>query len=113
CPGTYIVIITDSNGCQINDTIIINSLVSVNEKIDPKIKIFPNPARDVVTIILESDNSFTQIKFMNMLGQVEFLENFKNRNQLTLNTYSLSAGMYMVHLSGENGIPVLLPVLIE
>ena len=50
---------------------------------------------------------------MNMLGQVEFLENFKNRNQLTLNTYSLSAGMYMVHLSGENGIPVLLPVLIE
>jgi len=113
CPGTYVAIITDSNGCQLNDTTIINSFVSINQAVTPTVKVFPNPARDLVTIILGSENRFTQIKCMNMLGQVEFLQNFKNRNQITLNTNPFSAGKYIIQLSGKNCSPILLPVLIE
>ena len=62
-------------------------------------KVYPNPAADVLYVDV-TDNTVQQIAIMNMAGNV--IGNYAvTQKQLTINTSSLPAGVYMLQLSGS------------
>lgn len=113
CAGTYVLILTDSNGCELYDTVVINSMVSVAEKSGSAVKLFPNPARDMVTIELDSENDYNKIQLLNLLGQPILSENCTNKSQITLKTENLCSGQYFILLTGQNSSPYQISILIE
>jgi len=97
-PGTYQVIVTDSNGCikAVIDTV---DLVGIYE-INPShlyFNVFPNPTSGLVKI--ETDAEVQYVQLLNLMGEevlsVEYSDNFQ------LNTSHLPDGLYIIRLVGE------------
>ncbi len=65
------------------------------------IKVFPNPATDVVNITVSNDISTVQV--MNYLGMIVYSENITQEKTITLNTSRYSAGNYLVRFVTNNG----------
>ncbi len=65
------------------------------------IKVFPNPATDVVNITVSNDISTVQV--MNYLGMIVYSENIAQEKTITLNTSNYSAGNYLVRFVTNNG----------
>jgi len=65
------------------------------------IKVFPNPAADVVNITISNDISTVQV--MNYLGMVVYSENITQDKTITLNTSHYSTGNYLVRFVTNNG----------
>ncbi len=65
------------------------------------IKIFPNPATDVVNITVSNDISTVQV--MNYLGVIVYSENITQEKTITLNTSRYSAGNYLVRFVTNSG----------
>ncbi len=65
------------------------------------IKVFPNPATDVVNITVSNDISTVQV--MNYLGMVVYSENITQEKTITLNTSNYSAGNYLVRFVTNSG----------
>jgi hypothetical protein len=59
--------------------------------------IFPNPANDFFTIELTQATDFN-VEVLNVAGQTVLANNFTDVNTATLNTSSLSAGVYLVNV---------------
>ena len=68
-----------------------------------EIRMFPNPATDMVNISIElNDASNTSVSVINMVGQVVISNDFgmlNGSNRLELNVSSLPAGMYIVEIN--------------
>ena len=65
------------------------------------IKIYPNPAANVVNITVSNDISIVQV--MNYLGMIVYSENITQEKTITLNTSNYSAGNYLVRFVTNNG----------
>ena len=65
------------------------------------IKVFPNPATDVVNITVSNDISTVQV--MNYLGMITYSENITQEKTITLKTSNYSAGNYFVRFVTNNG----------
>jgi len=65
------------------------------------IKVFPNPATDVVNITVSNDISTVQV--MNYLGMVVYSENIAQEKTIMLNTSRYSAGNYLVRFVTNSG----------
>jgi hypothetical protein len=70
------------------------------------IKIYPNPAKDFVTVnINEFDGELNEINLINVQGQIIYTLNTKNQSKIfDLKTNSFSEGIYMLQLHTSNGI---------
>lgn len=70
------------------------------------IKIYPNPAKDFVTVnINEFDGELSEINLINVQGQIIYTLNKKNQSKIfDLKTNSFSEGIYMLQLHTSNGI---------
>jgi len=82
--------------CDYNTTEILERL-----SFDKKFKIFPNPANDIVTIELESNNEQNyHIHLIDMLGKVKFSLDQLSANQKTLilNMKSFEKGIYFIQV---------------
>ncbi len=56
--GTYVVTITDANGCTYMDSVVVNSAaVGINEITASSVSMYPNPVSDVLTITVENNQS--------------------------------------------------------
>jgi hypothetical protein len=56
--GTYVVTITDANGCTYMDSVVVNSAaVGINELTASSVSMYPNPVSDVLTITVENNQS--------------------------------------------------------
>jgi hypothetical protein len=64
---------------------------------EKEIKVFPNPAKDILRVQLPADVKGAQISLVNILG-----ETVASTNLLELNVSNLASGIYFVHVSGEN-----------
>ncbi|MBP7808298.1 MAG: T9SS type A sorting domain-containing protein [Bacteroidia bacterium] len=66
------------------------------------IKIYPNPASDILNIDLNAlDKTETVVEIKNMLGQTVYETKSLNQH-LVVNTSSISNGVYMVHIVQNN-----------
>jgi len=97
--GTYIVIVSDQNGCERTDTVIVNQLTSVNMvQGDIPFNIYPNPANTSFTIEVSQLNKETTLSIQNVLGQSVYtavVTSLKTKVDLS----GFAEGVYLVELS--------------
>jgi len=65
------------------------------------VKLYPNPATNQVTVMMES--SFNSIEITNTIGQVIYKANLSDR-QVIIDITQYGAGMYYVKLQGDKGM---------
>lgn len=77
-------------------------------QVDNSLKVFPNPAKDKITVdilsagINLSDNSLLLIT--DVAGKIIYKEKISQQNAITLNTSTYSNGMYFVSVKTKDGI---------
>jgi ligand-binding sensor domain-containing protein len=92
----------------------INIKVGINENTNfqSAISIFPNPTTGKLNIDLGRNYPEVSIAVRNIIGQVLFIENFKNRNTVNFEI-SGSAGIYFVEVKTKEGESVNIKVIKE
>lgn len=71
----------------------------INQKDDPQISVYPNPANEVITI--SAPSRIKGIKVVNLLGQIVIIQNGFSDN---LDISNLKSGMYILKIIQENGV---------
>lgn len=66
------------------------------------LKLYPNPAKDVLNIAIANGNLPDSFVIYNNLGQVITQAKVSSENDLKVNTSSFSAGIYMIRVSKDN-----------
>ena len=73
---------------------ILYSMEGVEEYAEQMVEVYPNPAKDVLTVKAEN---ITNVVVYNTVGQKVFEQNV-NDDEITINTNGFDAGMYMVRV---------------
>ncbi|MBL4654773.1 MAG: T9SS type A sorting domain-containing protein, partial [Bacteroidia bacterium] len=98
----YTVIITDSNGCVVSDSIYVDQLIGINQLEGViKFNIYPNPSKGLVTIEVDLNNDkATELIIMNETGQLVYKTELNNtgiiRKELDLGNFS--KGIYQIKI---------------
>lgn len=77
-----------------------NGASAINEVKRADVKVFPNPANDLVGIRLPFNHSFKNIQLLNAMGQVVYSQ-MLNDNAVIISTDQLPEGLYFIHLNGD------------
>ncbi len=103
--NSYSVIVTDTNGCVLSDSIIVTIDVcnSIYESSAGEIfKVYPNPVMNVLNI-QNISNLNSEIRIFNLLGKCLLTKMIKsNQNELQLDVSSIQAGIYSIEFLSEN-----------
>jgi hypothetical protein len=75
------------------------NISNLQEKVN--VLLYPNPAKDNFTIVLENWNNKTQIKVFDIVGKLIFAENTSN-GFLEVNASNFAKGTYIVKIESEN-----------
>ena len=78
-------------------------LVGIEEFVEQNSVIYPNPARDQITI--KSESIIDEVRIYNNMGQLVYSGEF-NDDQLTVNTSNFITGMYIVQVRSGKAIEV-------
>jgi len=70
----------------------------------PKLEsnIYPNPAKDFISIEMETQNNFLQVQILNLQGQIVLEESIQNHQAISISR--LSCGIYSYHVVGEKSL---------
>ncbi|MFH0866137.1 MAG: T9SS type A sorting domain-containing protein [Bacteroidota bacterium] len=106
-PETYMVTITDNNGCVLADSVVVSFNTNINEEVDPSlVSVFPNPANESVIIdFATSSNDYPLAGIYSIDGRLLQLINIKQK-QTEINISDLPAGVYMIKVTGKNAVSV-------
>ena len=107
-PGIYHASITATdNGTPIGIAtknfvfeVIYENTASINQLVESTYKIFPNPTKDIINIIISDLEKNFQLDLMDVSGQVIMRES--NKNELNLN--HISNGVYLLKISLEDQV---------
>jgi hypothetical protein len=75
------------------------------------VKIYPNPASDIVTIELDGSMQKVMVRIMNTIGQIVYEENITSATS-TINTSGFAKGIYTVVIEGK-GVKVFKKLVIN
>ena len=105
-PGTYQLVVTDSNGCSTTSfEIVVESIVSVAELLDSDIRVFPNPAHDFVQVTLPMNQEFSQLDWYDMQGKLMASRVIvPHENVFKLDVSDWSNGLYVMRIKATNRI---------
>ncbi len=100
--GSYILTVTNTNGCQDKDTVVIvsNPCLGLAENSSLEFSIYPNPASDVVFVETNAPNSEVAIYSMN--GQTLFTQR-NSGSDFTLNLADFAEGVYWLRVTSSEG----------
>jgi uncharacterized surface protein with fasciclin (FAS1) repeats len=87
----------DNGVVHVLDKVILSSFLGIEESMSAKLSVYPNPFNDMISISGAENGTFT---VMDNSGKV--VMNGKVNGTETINTSSLSSGMYTVSVSGSN-----------
>jgi len=101
-PGTYTVVVTDSNGCAITDTLTIGFDDGVSELqfSENNFQLFPNPIADRVTVQLHSPCNNCTIEISNVLGAILFTNELNLKSKIC-NLKSFPSGIYFIKVKND------------
>jgi PKD repeat protein len=100
--GIYQIQLIASNECGSDSVlvdIVVDKLSTVNEYGNLQTKIFPNPANEKITIILNKPANNISIEVYDMYGKLLIAEANKSGKQFDLNTSAFASGAYCIKLS--------------
>ncbi len=109
CVGTYTVIVTDSNGCSITDSVSVGSQVSVMETSDVQITLYPNPA--TVQIQIQGLEKGESVELYDIKGALVD-QKTANSNGLTMDVSRLTSGKYVVRIIQKDQV-LQTPLIIQ
>ena len=78
--------------------------MSVDELTGPAVKLYPNPARDLL-IVESTDDAINHINLYNMLGTSVY-QSSPDATQHTITTSELPSGVYMIRIQTAAGMTV-------
>ena len=114
CAGDYVVVITDSNGCQTTDSVTIYNILSTDDIVDlDHVKVYPNPTSDVLNIELPFNHGWTQALLTNAMGQVVQTVDLQQLNNAAVSVKNLSAGYYQIVLLKPDAYKRVSMVVVE
>ncbi len=80
--------------------------LKVDTAVSEKFSIYPNPVVDVLTIANSDKVSIELIKVFDLNGRTVQTENFKHNSAIQINLSRLNAGVYIVHITTNEGIAI-------
>jgi hypothetical protein len=100
---TTVIVVMAENGNQMEYEVtvypfIIETSIRPNEVEKLNVKLYPNPASDMIYI--ESMEEITQVTVYNAIGRVVLDQSFRNSNRIQVNLGELIPGMYMIKVDG-------------
>jgi hypothetical protein len=97
-PGSYIVSITDANGCVTSGVYNVSSATGINSASATSlaVRLFPNPASSIVTIET-GGNNIDHIELINLVGKVVYSADPKSA-KVDISINGLADGLYFVQL---------------
>ncbi len=115
-PGWFSVIVTDTTGCSGKDSVYLSKVTAVENISSPDnlLKVYPNPAKDAVTIAVISENrdDFT-LELMNAQGELVMTRKITSarhfREQIDIS--HLARGIYFIKLYNSHSMHVTKIVL--
>jgi glucose/arabinose dehydrogenase len=75
--------------------------------------LFPNPAKNSISIKLSNDNLATKIAIFDLTGKLLLSQKLENNPENTISIASLTKGIYMVSVETENGVSYSKKLIIE
>jgi glucose/arabinose dehydrogenase len=75
--------------------------------------LFPNPAKNSISIKLSNDNLATKIAIFDLTGKLLLSQKLENNPENTISIASLTKGIYMVSVETENGVSYSKKLMIE
>ena len=81
----------------------IPSYLSINEVLNEKFNIFPNPVNDVVNITNNDNIQVKKIKIYSESGKFINEENFNTEDNIQLNIENLQSGIYLLNFETDHG----------
>jgi hypothetical protein len=99
CNGDYYLVITDSVGCQVNDTITIDLVTSIQNIEGNELSVFPNPSTGVLQL---SSTGFEGEKVQVFTISGKLVQQLVIQSNLeTFDLSSFGKGIYFIRLEGS------------
>lgn len=103
--GDYTVAVTDENGCS--DTSVVFTYIATGIRhlsLSENITIFPNPAKDVLTILYPYTLSNINVSIYSIDGRAVVTEEYHNTNKMSVPMNKLSPGVYILKVADGSGL---------
>ncbi|AWI24779.1 DUF7619 domain-containing protein [Flavobacterium pallidum] len=82
------------------------SQLGVNDVSETDFRVYPNPAKDKVSVSMTGSKMIKSLELMDISGKSLLSENI-NANRAEMNLSGMSAGIYLLKLKSENGVETL------
>lgn len=106
--GTYTMTVKDlNNGCLAAATVMLSgdcNLVGLNKNTmsNLSVTIFPNPAHDAVTLVIEGNQTTGTLEVFNALGKLVLKQDLVSQ-ETQINVSNLSRGVYILNIMQQTG----------
>lgn len=100
--GAATLVISGNNSKPVSYPITIENTTQINSIVEAEIKVYPNPAKDFITVeIIENDSHFSKLEIYNSVGQCVLIESVNEKlNKIDIS--KLARGNYVIRLSNGN-----------
>jgi hypothetical protein len=100
-PGTYQVTVSDSNSCYVVDTLVISYSNGIgNLSADVQIKLYPNPANDILNFEWNT-NSVAEVSMYNLTGALVKTYTCTGATLNSFDIHALAAGPYLIRITDK------------
>jgi len=96
--------ITNIQENKIKQDFVADTPTAIGENRSVKIKTYPNPVRDLLTI--ETGGAYDEIQIISVSGNVVKSADCSGQTKINLRTEGLVSGIYLVRLKGKEGVVV-------
>jgi len=86
--------------CMANDIL----LAEINETEDEIFMVFPNPADEIISVVMSTSEELQSITIINALGQEVLLERRNLKGEIHIDVQNLSEGLYTVRVKSNDMI---------
>lgn len=109
--GFYSLTVTDATGCQASSSQYLSVQVGIDEVMAQQTRILPNPVTSVATIQFPVDGDYT-LDIFDATGRSIWHDRFRGSEYILLRK-NLNAGVYLLKLKKDDGLPFLKMVVMQ
>ena len=104
CAGTYIVSVTDANGCESIDSVTVSSTLGLVTNQNLNVSVYPNPSNGPIQ--LNGLSIGQDLEIYNMTGKLVYSDRVGEIG-IELNLNRLTSGKYFIRISGLSGHQII------